>query len=105
MTLPLKDGIDFDDATVAAAVSAELMPALRLADQLSEFPVVGGNRFELLPDYQPAIARLVAEAEKKEANTRCSIASFLEGKEYHLYYRTQITDVRLVYAPPRAIGE
>ena len=45
------------------------------------------------------------EGEEKEANTKCSVASFLEGKEYHLYFRTQIKDVRLVYAPPRAIGE
>ncbi|MBL9078048.1 MAG: S46 family peptidase [Planctomycetes bacterium] len=54
---------------------------------------------------QQTLARLVAEGEQKEANTKCSVASFLEGKEYHLYYRTQIRDVRLVYAPPRAIGE
>ncbi|MBL8755697.1 MAG: S46 family peptidase [Planctomycetes bacterium] len=54
---------------------------------------------------QSTINRLCAEGEQKEANTKCSVASFLEGKEYHLYYRTQIRDVRLVYAPPRAIGE
>lgn len=54
---------------------------------------------------QRTIQKLVADAQKKEANTVCSVASFLEGKEYHLYYRTQLTDVRLVYAPPRAIGE
>lgn len=54
---------------------------------------------------QSTIAELVADAERSEADTKCSIASFLEGKEYHLYYRTQIRDVRLVYAPPRAIGE
>lgn len=60
------------------------------------------ERFEVT---QATLARLVAEGERKEPNTKCSVASFLEGKEYHLYYRTQITDVRLVYAPPRAIGE
>lgn len=49
------------DAVVAPAVSAELLPALRLADRLSEFPVVGGNGFELLPDYDAAIARIMAE--------------------------------------------
>lgn len=54
---------------------------------------------------QQTIARLVAEGERSEPNTKCSVASFLEGKEYHLYYRTQIRDVRLVYAPPRSIGE
>jgi cardiolipin synthase len=36
-------------------------PALALAVRLSEFPPVEGNRFELLPDYEPAIARLVAD--------------------------------------------
>ncbi len=54
---------------------------------------------------QRTIARLVGDGEQKEPNTKCAVASFLEGKEYHLYYRTQIRDVRLVYAPPRAIGE
>jgi hypothetical protein len=54
---------------------------------------------------QRTIARLIADGEARTPNTKCSVASFLEGKEYHLYYRTQITDVRLVYAPPRAIGE
>ncbi len=49
--------------------------------------------------------QLVAEGQKAEPDAVCSVASFLEGKEYHLYYRTRITDVRLVYAPPRAIGE
>ena len=37
------------------------VPALELAVRLSEFPPVEGNRFELLPDYEPAIARLVAD--------------------------------------------
>ncbi|MBI5849711.1 MAG: S46 family peptidase [Planctomycetes bacterium] len=50
------------------------------------------------------IAGLVAEGEK-QPDTACSVASFLEGKEYHLYHRTRLTDVRLVYAPPRAVGE
>lgn len=54
---------------------------------------------------QEEIARIVAQAEATEENTTCSVESFLEGKEYHLYYRTRISDVRLVYAPPRAIGE
>lgn len=54
---------------------------------------------------QAAIAHLVRAAEQREPDTDCEVASFLEGKEYHLYHRTRITDVRLVYAPPRAIGE
>jgi hypothetical protein len=53
---------------------------------------------------QIAIARLVAEGEK-EPDTKCNVASMFEGREYHLYYRTKLTDVRLVYAPPQSVGE
>ncbi|MCA8943912.1 MAG: S46 family peptidase [Planctomycetes bacterium] len=48
--------------------------------------------------------QLVAEGEQ-EPDTTCHVADFFEGREYHLYYRTKISDVRLVYAPPRAVGE
>jgi cardiolipin synthase len=51
------------DAEVCAAVSEELLPALRLAHQLSEYPIAGGNRFELLPQYEAAIDRIVSEVE------------------------------------------
>jgi hypothetical protein len=47
---------------------------------------------------------LIAEGEKQPA-TRCSVASFYEGREFRLYHRTEIRDVRIVYAPARAIGE
>jgi cardiolipin synthase len=41
--------------------SRALGPAARLADRLSEFPVAEGNRFELLPEYEAALDRLIAE--------------------------------------------
>jgi cardiolipin synthase A/B len=37
------------------------LPALQLAANLSEFPPAAGNGFELLPDYDPAIQRLIAD--------------------------------------------
>ncbi len=51
------------DAGVAHAVPPELLPALRLADQLSEFPVTGGNHFELLPVYGAALDRIAADVD------------------------------------------
>ena len=51
------------DAVIAPAVSPELLPALRLAEQLSEFPVMGGNHFELLPVYDAAIDRIIADVD------------------------------------------
>ena len=39
---------------------AQLWPALDLTGALSNFPVVGGNRFELIHDYHAALDRLIA---------------------------------------------
>ena len=47
------------ETRVGHPVPAELLPALRLADSLSEFPAVGGCRFELLPDYEATIDHVV----------------------------------------------
>ena len=47
---------------------------------------------------------LVAECEK-EPGARCSIGVFDGGLQYTLIEGLELTDVRLVYAPPRAIGE
>ena len=51
------------ETAIARAVSPELVPALRLADRLSEFPAVGGNRFTLLPHYDAAIARVIEDVD------------------------------------------
>ena len=51
------------EASLSRVVSPELLPALRLADRLSEFPAVGGNRFVLLPHYDGAIDRIVADVD------------------------------------------
>ncbi|MBL8217109.1 MAG: S46 family peptidase [Bryobacterales bacterium] len=48
--------------------------------------------------------QLVAECEKN-AETRCLVAVFEGGLQYVLVEALEFTDVRLVYAPPRAIGE
>lgn len=47
---------------------------------------------------------LVAECEKTPGN-RCNVAAFDGGLQYTLVEGFELTDVRLVYAPPRAIGE
>jgi len=47
---------------------------------------------------------LVAECEKRPA-TRCQVANFDGGLQYVLLDSVELSDVRLVYAPPRAVGE
>ncbi|MCP3141372.1 S46 family peptidase [Pyxidicoccus xibeiensis] len=47
---------------------------------------------------------LVAECEKRPA-TRCQVATFDGGLNFTLVDAVELTDVRLVYAPPRGVGE
>jgi Peptidase S46 len=47
---------------------------------------------------------LVAACEKTQGS-RCSVAAFDGGLSYALVETFELTDIRLVYAPPRAIGE
>ncbi|HEX2834978.1 MAG TPA: S46 family peptidase [Thermoanaerobaculia bacterium] len=47
---------------------------------------------------------LVAECEKA-GGVRCRVSGFFEGSQYLRLTQAEISDVRLVYAPPRAIGE
>jgi hypothetical protein len=47
---------------------------------------------------------LVAACEKTPG-MRCSVAAFDGGLQYVLVETIELTDIRLVYAPPRAIGE
>ena len=47
---------------------------------------------------------LVAECERTPGN-RCSVAAFDGGLQYTLVEGFELTDIRLVYAPPRAVGE
>ncbi len=48
---------------------------------------------------------LVAEAEKKQKGITASVAEMFAGKTYVLFVYKTIKDVRLVYVPPRAVGE
>src|SRR5690554_4210019 len=52
---------------------------------------------------EAAQKRLVAECEA-EPGYRCTVYSFFGGQTYRLFRQLEIRDVRLVYAPPRGIG-
>ena len=45
-------------------VSADLQHAVTLAENLGDFPILGGNSAEILADYQATIDRLVADIEQ-----------------------------------------
>ena len=48
---------------------------------------------------------IVAAAEKRNSGKRAEVAEMFAGKTYVLFLYTYLKDIRLVYVPPRSIGE
>ena len=51
------------------------------------------------------ISKIVAEEEKKDTTIEARVSEMFTGQSYVLFRYKVIRDVRLVYVPPRAIGE
>jgi hypothetical protein len=66
-------------------------PAEKLSD-LDRYKRVERRRKELVRDCE------------KEGGVRCTVPSFFEGSKFWRVKQLEIRDVRLVYAPPRGIG-
>jgi hypothetical protein len=52
-----------------------------------------------------AMRAIVVETEKRNPGKRAEVAEMFAGKTYVLFVYTYLRDVRLVYVPPRSIGE
>ena len=52
-----------------------------------------------------ATRRIVAETESKNPGKRAEVAEMFAGKSYVLFVYLNLRDVRIVYVPPRDIGE
>ena len=74
-------------------VTARVLP--RAAEKLSDL-----ERFQRVERRRK---ELVRECEKG-GGVRCTVPSFFEGSKYWRIRQLEIRDVRLVYAPPRGIG-
>lgn len=79
----------------------------RIHDKTAEIEAVAAGEKDDLARYR-AIERkkkeLVAECER-QPNRRCQVATFDGGVQYLLFENIEYPDVRVVYAPPSAVGE
>jgi hypothetical protein len=103
------------DGFTAAERGAEL-PAKRYTVRLiesyrdvsSEVLAAAGRRqnaAERSKAIEEKMKAMVVAAEKALPGRRAEVAEMFRGKTYVLFVYANIKDVRLVYAPPRAIGE
>ncbi len=51
------------------------------------------------------IKEIVAETERSQAGKRAEVAEMFLGRSYVLFVYTYLKDIRIVYVPPRSIGE
>ena len=55
-------------------------------------------------DAVDAAGKALVAACEREAGFRCSVVNMFYGRDFYLVKQLELRDVRLVYAPPRAIG-
>ncbi|RRN78800.1 S46 family peptidase [Pseudoxanthomonas sp. SGD-10] len=102
-----------DNGYVAAARAEELPanPDFRVLvtvgfDRVTD-QVLAGTRGRKGRAYQEAVEaatkRIVSECEQ-EPGIRCSVAAMYAGSDFYRIRQLELRDLRLVYAPPRAIG-
>lgn len=101
------------DGFIASGMAGEVSagPAARMLVTVGFDEVTGrilaGARGKTGRDYKDAVdaaeKALVAQCEV-DAGHRCSVANMDYGSAFYLIKQLELKDIRLVYAPPRAIG-
>ncbi len=76
---------------VSADVLSAVLPGMALADRTKAI--------------EKRTKEIVAETEKTQPGKRAEVSEMFLGKSYVLFVYTYLKDIRIVYVPPRSIGE
>ncbi len=76
---------------VSAEVLGAVRPGMALADRTKAI--------------EKRIKEIVADTEKAQPGKRAEVAEMFIGRTYVLFVYTYLKDIRIVYVPPRSIGE
>ncbi|MBU0710400.1 S46 family peptidase [bacterium] len=112
----VKDGVDYITDGFLAENKEKELPAIgqyafvlnSMADVTDEI-INSVKNIKDLTDKEQEIERNITEMEKSAENNRndryCYVAAMYNGKQYIKYLFTKYQDVRIVFAPPAAIGK
>ncbi len=95
---------------------SEEIPARGMTARITEsFRDVSGEVLSVLKEGMDRVERtkaiekrkkeIVAKTEKTNPGKRAEVSEMFSGKSYVLFLYTHLKDIRLVYVPPRSIGE
>ena len=93
-----------DELPSPGSVCRVLLGYEEVTDQVTEGLNQNMSPLEKYYTIDKAKKKIVKEAESKGEDVYASVASAYSGNQYYLYTFKNIKDVRIVYAPPRDLG-
>lgn len=76
-----------------------------VSKEILEAAEKGNNPLERMDLISAKIKEIIAQEEKEHSEIKAEVSEMFKGEKYVLFRYLNITDIRLVYAPPRSIGE
>jgi len=105
----IKDGFlarDRSQEIEAKGLTARITDSYRdVSREVLSVVTEGMDLAERTKAIEKKIKEIVAETEKENPGKRAEVAEMFIGKTYVLFIYTYLKDIRLVYVPPRSIGE
>ncbi|MFB0565958.1 MAG: S46 family peptidase [Candidatus Aminicenantaceae bacterium] len=90
----------------AKGITARITESYRdVSDEVLSVVEEGMDLAERTKAIERKIKEIVKEVEEKNPGKRAEVAEMFMGKTYVLFIYTYLKDIRLVYVPPRSIGE
>lgn len=111
-----RDGVDYIKEGFLAEDQSKELPApgqyayvLTSVEDVSKDIFKAAKKAADLTERETLIKKMIRDIIEETENDRddiyCEIAKLYEGREYRKYVYTKYLDVRIVYAPPEAIGK
>jgi hypothetical protein len=97
---------DRSEEIPAKGMTARITESFRdVSKEVLAVVIEGMDRAERTKAIDKRKKEIVAKAEKKNPGKRAEVSEMFSGKSYVLFIYTYLKDIRLVYVPPRSIGE